>query len=688
MKREKLFTFLWSCLLSFTLSLGAAGCMVTAFRMDVNMGVVASLCAFVSVFFSACYSLPLGLLPLASVALVCGILWQRGNLVTSFEALIYRLSRQYDKAYDWGVIKLNFMTADELETHLWLAVTLLGVMVAMAIAWAVCHRKTAVPGCLLAVLMLSTCFLVTDTVPAVLWLFLFAFALLMLMLTGTVRRQSEQRGNRAGFYLIGPVALAILILLALIPPDNYKGTELPRKLMDKIMDSQTVTELIGPTGETGVVGSSVDSSTVNLTTVGVRLQSDAEILQLLSEYGGTIYLRGRALDRYDGKTWTDSGVSTKELYWPDAPRLAEGGEVMITTRYAHRMLYLPYYVQSRDMSEISRGLENKNKLTQYSFSCDVLSRDNDFYKIYTRSAYEPEQWDLEFARYLHLEDSVWQWAEPLATEITRDEESVYGKAYAIGEYVRNSATYSLNTHRMPASGSDFAKWFLEDSDTGYCVHFATTATVLLQAAGIPARYVSGYMVDVKESQPRTVRAKDAHAWAEYWLPGFGWMILEATPPDLTGEEVTAPQGGAMPTVGTVPTLPEENTGTEPDSPATTRNPLQLGWIGYALMGLSAVCVLIGQWQLRICLQRKKLDRGDPNARILHRWVLLCRYLRHAGQLPEQAIYTLAEKAKFSRHVATEEEIALMDGALEAARGLLKKRSVFLRLYYRLILALY
>ena len=52
-------------------------------------------------------------------------------------------------------------------------------------------------------------------------------------------------------------------------------------------------------------------------------------------------------------------------------------------------------------------------------------------------------------------------------------------------------------------GADFATWFLQEAKSGYCVHFATTGTVLLRALGIPARYAEGYIVIQKdyEKQP-------------------------------------------------------------------------------------------------------------------------------------------------------------------------------------------
>ncbi len=106
----------------------------------------------------------------------------------------------------------------------------------------------------------------------------------------------------------------------------------------------------------------------------------------------------------------------------------------------------------------------------------------------------------------------------------------------IAQYVSNSAAYSLDTPRVP-EGEDFALWFLRESDTGSCVHFATATVLLLRAADIPARYVTGYYFKTAVGQWADVTEDDAHAWVEYYLDGYGWQVLDPTP---AAQEDTAP----------------------------------------------------------------------------------------------------------------------------------------------------
>ena len=56
--------------------------------------------------------------------------------------------------------------------------------------------------------------------------------------------------------------------------------------------------------------------------------------------------------------------------------------------------------------------------------------------------------------------------------------------------------------------------------------------------GIPARYVEGYIItpedanSAKSGEPIAVTGENAHAWAEYYRDGVGWIPFEATPPYL------------------------------------------------------------------------------------------------------------------------------------------------------------
>lgn len=72
--------------------------------------------------------------------------------------------------------------------------------------------------------------------------------------------------------------------------------------------------------------------------------------------------------------------------------------------------------------------------------------------------------------------------------------------------------------------------FLFDRRAGFCEHYAQAFVVVMRAAGIPARIVTGYQGGRYNPVDGTwvVRQSDAHAWAEYWLPEQGWVRADPT----------------------------------------------------------------------------------------------------------------------------------------------------------------
>lgn len=73
--------------------------------------------------------------------------------------------------------------------------------------------------------------------------------------------------------------------------------------------------------------------------------------------------------------------------------------------------------------------------------------------------------------------------------------------------------------------------FLFEHRAGHCEYFASAMTVLCQLAGLPARFVVGYLgSEYSQSQQCfIVRERDAHAWCEVYIPGREWVRVEATP---------------------------------------------------------------------------------------------------------------------------------------------------------------
>lgn len=106
---------------------------------------------------------------------------------------------------------------------------------------------------------------------------------------------------------------------------------------------------------------------------------------------------------------------------------------------------------------------------------------------------------------------------------------------SMGQVFREDYTYTLDV-----KGSDSLLQTFLETKAGYCVHFATVATLVARLKGIPARYVTGFLYYPLpfEDTPtafsvlpeRVITGLNAHAWVELWLPGKGWVTFEPTPP--------------------------------------------------------------------------------------------------------------------------------------------------------------
>ncbi|MFC5437616.1 DUF3488 and DUF4129 domain-containing transglutaminase family protein [Rhodanobacter umsongensis] len=79
-------------------------------------------------------------------------------------------------------------------------------------------------------------------------------------------------------------------------------------------------------------------------------------------------------------------------------------------------------------------------------------------------------------------------------------------------------------------GRDAVDDFLFATHEGFCEHYSSAFTVLMRAAGIPARVVTGYQGGYwnKYGNYLLVRYSDAHAWSEVWLAGRGWVRIDPT----------------------------------------------------------------------------------------------------------------------------------------------------------------
>lgn len=766
MKRERLLSRFWAAALSFLLGAGTAGCLATAFGFSLSWQVLAMLGGFCVLAALIC-GFPMGeTVGLGLLALAALLLWRRGTLSAELDALVHEITRCYHIGYDWPV--LGWIEERDPALTVSLPFLLTGTFIALVTARVVTRRGRSFWAIAAAAPVFTLCVILNDTVPAVPYLMMALFAVVMLLMTQTLRRRQAAQGNRLAGLLALPLALALAALFAAVPQEGYTPPpeDLAQRTVSWFQELELGQELVD---RALALISGWNRDMVDLKNSGPRASQKYTVMEVTAESDGLLYLRGRAYDVYDGKSWTasegewalDSDYVTRSTFL---------GNVTVSTQTVHDVRYTPSVsTQSVPVQFYSGYLANPDRLKDYAFPW-FLQSDG---QLLTQSSYQlsrdgtgdtdiqsgAEALMQELAgQYLALPESTREAAERYLRENmpgmvekttvpsrkTMVTTPIAGKQYTlpiyaagdvileaslIRELVRTSAAYDLKTKKMPGGQEDFAMWFLESSDTGYCVHFATAATVLLRAAGIPARYVEGYLADARADTAVAVLGEDAHAWVEYWVPGYGWMMLEATPgygtpvqetteaaettvPEDTTEPENLPDGteAQSATQSSQPDTPDRPDVTRPSASAgettasTGESPAllpgtdsgkarpDLTWLLPVLKWLASAALVLGglwaQWKLRLRHRLRRLSRGTPNQQALQYWRELERMWRLLKLPPDDALEQLAQKAKFSQHSLDTAELERFLSCRAELVDALGRRSLPRRLWYRFALALY
>ncbi len=694
---KNLISRLWGGVFAFAISFSGVMCIATAFRLPVeSMLFVALVCAG----FALCSGLAQGKwlwwIPVVALAVLVAVF--RQGIWQSLQSLMYQISLFYSRAYNWPVFAMDTPPGTPLAS-IDLALVTLAAPVQLLVLWSVCHSFSCIPALVGGFALLAPCLVVTDTMPKVHWIMLLLLCLLVVLLSAQARRKELWQGTKLSALLLLPVAAMLGLLLQAFPQEQYSFQK----------ELQGVTDLLQE-----LFPLSVDPALEKQTLTGLRTLSaiEEDVMDVRTSAGGSLYLRGAALDTYTGTSWEASG-QRDELYWPNPKILKENARsVYIVTEEVLPIKYTSYYCE-----ELLHGAGNRllNDLdaTRYGYMCSVV---RDLHKYSGRTV--NTNYEIGALPTTQLPEKTAQWAVPLAKMLTDKQTTPLTQVSAITEFVRSCGSYSRTTQPMPRGEEDLARWFVESGVDGFCVHYATAATVLLRAAGFPARYVSGYMLQMEANRLTTVTSQDAHAWVEVFVKGLGWIAVDPTPytgifdlPEETTEETTLPSvltdptepSGSEATQET--TLPETTEQTRPQQtqPETTdadpgptvpdsnkperRNSL---WqvIRWLLAVLAVLACTFGQWRLRIWWQQNRLRKASPNQRAVLLYRRLLRLCRCLEVKPAPALSQLVQKARFSQHTLTPAELREFSVQLRIAQQALWKKPFYVRLYHRLILALY
>ena len=238
-----------------------------------------------------------------------------------------------------------------------------------------------------------------------------------------------------------------------------------------------------------------------------------------------MYFRGPVLWNYDGRTWTASDFARALPPAPLRPgpnRYDYELEVEPTDRSAMVALDLLLAAPTGTRLDRDHTLRTREPLT-------ALTR----WRLQSAmpAAFEAELDPTLRARALRLPSGYnprtlalgRRWRAEAGTGAEADAAIVARSL----RWIRAEFGYTLET---PLPGRDAVDEFLFDEKAGFCEHFSGAFVVLMRAAGVPARVVTGYAGGYRNplGDYWLVRRSDAHAWAEVWLPARGWVRVDPT----------------------------------------------------------------------------------------------------------------------------------------------------------------
>ena len=234
-----------------------------------------------------------------------------------------------------------------------------------------------------------------------------------------------------------------------------------------------------------------------------------------------MYWRGPVLSNYDGRNWTPSKGPTGRKPQLDNLSGQTDYTVLLEPHYKTWLfaLEMPTRVSIPAFFTYDFQLRQKDPVSsrlQYDAQSELSYRANA----------EEDPFQLRYA--LLLPPGTNPRARQLAQEwrATYRSDDIIVQA-ALRHFNQQGFAYTLEP---PPLGADAIDDFLFVTRKGFCEHYASTFVFLMRAAGIPARVVTGYQGGEFNDLGGyfIVRQSDAHAWAEVWLQGQGWVRVDPT----------------------------------------------------------------------------------------------------------------------------------------------------------------
>ena len=382
---------------------------------------------------------------------------------------------------------------------------LLTVMTAFKFLESKTHRDILIL-IFLCYFLLTTHFLFGQSIMIAAYMFLTVIIITSTLITINQRDNSIPLLTRlkSAAKLIGLAIPIMLILFVLVP-------RIPGPLWGLTQEQRG-----GITGLSDTMSPGAISNLINSNDVAFRVTFDDAIPPQQK-----LYWRGPVMAKFDGKTW--SQLKQNHITRINNGKTGNLSSYTITLEpHGKKWLFgldLPVTIPpSSTLSTEFQLTSNKlvNDLKRYTMSSQLnyrLEPDEPFEYLIETSHFQQNRNPQTLAL-------GQQWARQFDADIDIVNHAL--NMFRTQEYV-----YTLQPPRLGIHSSDE---FLFKTRRGFCEHYANSFALLMRAAGIPSRIVTGYQGGELNEVGNflIVRQSDAHAWTEVWLEDKGWVRIDPT----------------------------------------------------------------------------------------------------------------------------------------------------------------
>ncbi|AKJ28401.1 transglutaminase TgpA family protein [Caldimonas brevitalea] len=251
-----------------------------------------------------------------------------------------------------------------------------------------------------------------------------------------------------------------------------------------------------------------------------------------------MYFRGPVLSQFNGREW----LPARRNDWRPEQRVAAA--LQLTGRpWQYEVTVEPTRVPVLALLEVTSDVKSDDDLRvrryddlQWGLPRPLMERRRFAATAYSNFRHGPEASVPGLQQYLELpagyNPRTLAWAAALRQDPRLAQANARALAEAVLRHIRTQGyAYTLSPGIYgDERGRHAIDEFWLDGKQGFCEHFAGAFVVVMRALGVPARVVTGYQG--AERNPvdgyYLVRNSFAHAWAEYWQQGQGWVRADPT----------------------------------------------------------------------------------------------------------------------------------------------------------------